>query len=245
MTRCNASIASGNRSFSPVDRPTSPGGASISPANQPSNPAPGGAPSAAGGNDRLWASDGTSTAAPGDASAPRRAARSFARRLILITALLAPALAGVACDRTADPRDGAAAATLPADEPGAQRLRAVTMTLGGKPVTLEVADDPGEQQIGLMHRRSMPAGHGMLFVFPVERELSFYMRNTLIPLDIVYVNADGRIVSIHQMKPMDETDVPSDGPAKFAIELNLNAAHDLGLKPGDRVTIPGEARDPQ
>jgi len=71
----------------------------------------------------------------------------------------------------------------------------------------------------------------------------FWMRNTRIPLDIVYVRPDGLIVSVHTMKPLDLTSVKSAGPAMYAIELNAGVAGQLGLKPGDMVDIPPSARD--
>ena len=83
----------------------------------------------------------------------------------------------------------------------------------------------------------------MLFVFPDEAPRSFWMRNTLIPLDIVYLDAAGKVVSISRMKPLDETGVPSLGPAKYAIEMNKGAAARSGVKVGDVLTIPANARE--
>lgn len=122
------------------------------------------------------------------------------------------------------------------------RLRTVQMRLGGKEFTLEVADNAGAREIGLMNRDSMPANHGMIFVFASEQPLSFWMRNTRIPLDVIYVAASGKIVSIHQMQPFNTRGVPSAGPAKWAIELNQGTAAALGLKPGDELDIPDGAR---
>jgi len=120
----------------------------------------------------------------------------------------------------------------------------VRMKLGRETFTLEVADTPKKQQLGLMHRKSMPQDRGMLFVFPEEEERSFWMKNTLIPLDIVYLDAGGKVVSVKQMKPLDETSVPSDGPAKYAVELNEGAAKRAGVAAGDVLAIPEEAREP-
>jgi uncharacterized protein len=117
-------------------------------------------------------------------------------------------------------------------------LPTVEMTIGEDDFVLEVADSDRERQKGLMFRESMPQDQGMLFVFEVEEELSFWMRNTLIPLDIVYVNSMGKIVSVKQMKPLDETGVKSDGPAKYAIELNLGTAKRIGIKAGDMLKLP-------
>ncbi len=120
-------------------------------------------------------------------------------------------------------------------------LPTTTMQLGNERFTLEIAADEKSREFGLMNRPSMPADRGMIFVFPREDRRSFYMRNTLIPLDIVYVGADQRVVSIHPMRPHDLTSVPSLGPAKYAIELNQGASARAGIKPGDQLQIPREA----
>ena len=137
-------------------------------------------------------------------------------------------------------------------------LPTTTMRLGNERFTLEVADDEREREVGLMNRRAMPADRGMIFVFPEEERRSFYMKNTLIALDIAHFNAKGEllnvcrmkapkdpargdVVSIHPMQPLDLTGIPSRAPAKYAIELNLGTAARLGLKPGDRLEIPRDA----
>ena len=120
----------------------------------------------------------------------------------------------------------------------------VPMKVGTGTFHLEIADTPRKQQLGLMHRKSMAADHGMIFVFPDERERSFWMKNTNIPLDIVYADAAGKVVSVKQMKPLDESPVPSDGPAKYAVELNAGAAQRAGVKAGDVLEVPPEAREP-
>ncbi|MFI5380191.1 MAG: DUF192 domain-containing protein [Tepidisphaerales bacterium] len=131
--------------------------------------------------------------------------------------------------------------SVPPGERPQTGLPTVTMRLGGKACTLEVVRTERTRRIGLMFRDSMPADHGMIFVFAEPEELGFYMRNTRIPLDIVYVGGDQRIVSIHQMKPFDEHTTPSDGPAKWAIELNDGTAARLGLNAGDKLEIPEAA----
>ena len=117
-------------------------------------------------------------------------------------------------------------------------LPAVSVPIGKRTFILEVATGGAARQRGLMMRDSMPADHGMVFCFAQEQELQFWMRNTRIPLDILYVNGSGRIVSIRQLKPYDETSVPSDGLARFAIELNQGAAAEVGIKAGDLLILP-------
>ena len=117
-------------------------------------------------------------------------------------------------------------------------LPTVEMRLGGKTFTLEVADTDATRQYGLMRRDSMPADHGMIFVFPEERPLGFYMKNTRIPLDIIYVTASGKVDSVKQMQPYDERTTPSEGNAQYAIELNKGTAASLGIKSGMMLELP-------
>ena len=149
----------------------------------------------------------------------------------------------VACDRSSTSPKNIPPATHPAEVPVVELQRKVTIDLGGKPFTLEVAASNEDRQRGLMYRKSMPDDHGMLFVFQYEQPLAFWMRNTLIPLDIVYLDRFGKVVSVSQMKPLDETGVPSGWPAKYAIELNEGTAAKVGVKAGDVIRIPAEARD--
>ena len=121
-------------------------------------------------------------------------------------------------------------------------LPTVQMKLGSKTYTLEVAADDESKQRGLMRRDSMPADHGMIFVFADSERRSFYMKNTRIPLDIIYIGEDGKVDSIKQMKPYDEHTVWSDGPAKWAVELNQGQAAAAAVKVGDVVEIPEQAR---
>jgi uncharacterized protein len=118
----------------------------------------------------------------------------------------------------------------------------VRMRIGDETFTLEIADSKEEQQRGLMARESMPDYHGMIFVFPGETEHSFWMKDTLIPLDIIFIDAWGRVVSVKGMVPRDLTPVRSDGPAMYAIELNSGAAARARVKPGDTLEIPAEIR---
>lgn len=119
------------------------------------------------------------------------------------------------------------------------QLPTTRMKIGDTTFTLEIADEPVERQIGLMRRDSMPENHGMIFVFPDERVRQFHMANTRIPLDIVFLNAGGAIVSIKQMKPYNDL-ASSDEPAKYAIELNQGTAARVGLQQGQVLTLPEE-----
>jgi hypothetical protein len=125
----------------------------------------------------------------------------------------------------------------------ASALPTTNMHLGKADFVIEIANTDPVRMHGLMERDSMPNNHGMIFVFPDEQPREFWMKNTRFPLDIAYLNSAGQIVSIKQMKAYDLTGVPSDGAAKYAIELNLGIASAAGLKPGDHIDIPPEAKD--
>lgn len=120
----------------------------------------------------------------------------------------------------------------------------VPMQIGNKTFTLEIANTFESRKTGLMHRKSMPADHGMIFVFADEQPLGFWMKNTLIPLDVIYLDAKGKVISIKKLEPLDLSPVDSDGPAKYAIEINRGAAEGAGVKVGDVLTIPERAREP-
>lgn len=121
-------------------------------------------------------------------------------------------------------------------------LPVVPVRIGQQTFHLEVVANDADRQKGLMYRESMPADGGMIFVFPEEAVRSFWMKNTKIPLDILYLNSIGGIVSIRHLKPLDESPVSSEFPAKFAIELNEGAAEKAGVKVGFVVNIPPVAR---
>lgn len=100
---------------------------------------------------------------------------------------------------------------------------------------VEVAVTPQEHMQGLMYRTELPEDQGMLFIFTDSQPRGFWMRNTLIPLDMIFIKEDGVIANIHAgAKPRDETVIYSDGPVFRVLELNGGTAARLGLKAGDR-----------
>lgn len=123
-------------------------------------------------------------------------------------------------------------------EKSSSGLPTVRMKVGNETFVLEVARTGPQQEKGLMERDTLPPDHGMIFVFPVEQVLSFYMKNTRFPLDIVFLDSQGKVVSVHQMKAYDLSTTSSDAPAQYAIELNKGAASAAGVKVGDTVPIP-------
>lgn len=101
---------------------------------------------------------------------------------------------------------------------------------------IETAEDDYEIQRGLMDRQSMEENQGMLFIFPDLRPRAFYMKNTLISLDIIYFDNNRSIVKIWEHTvPLDESSLPSDVPVQYVLELNAGQSEKLGLKPGDRM----------
>lgn len=105
-------------------------------------------------------------------------------------------------------------------------------------VPVEIADTDAERQMGLMGRAALAEGTGMLFVFDAEQPRSFWMKDTLIPLSIAYIDAQGRIVDIQDMQPLDETPHPSAAPAQYALEVNQGFFAARGIQVGDLVELP-------
>ena len=131
-----------------------------------------------------------------------------------------------------------AAAAAPA--PPAVKLRVepleVVSATGVAKFQVEMADTPASRERGLMFRKALAPDRGMLFDFKTPQETAFWMRNTLIPLDILFVARDGRIITIaRNAAPLDETPIPSGGPVLGVLELKGGRAAELGLSPGDRV----------
>jgi hypothetical protein len=107
---------------------------------------------------------------------------------------------------------------------------------GDYPFNIEIADTPQEQSRGLMYRQSLAADAGMLFDYGTERKVSFWMQNTYIPLDMVFIAADGTVMHIHDnAKPMDPTSISSKFPVRFVLEIPGGRAAEIGLRAGDRV----------
>jgi len=149
-------------------------------------------------------------------------------------ALAALALLMTACAADAAPaaRPAPAAAKAPA---GFETLEVVTPK-GRTRFFVEIADTDAKRERGLMFRKSLAADRGMLFDFKTPREVAFWMRNTLIPLDIIYIKADGTVLSIaRNATPLSEAPIPSGGPTLGVLELAGGRAAEIGLLPGDKV----------
>ena len=104
---------------------------------------------------------------------------------------------------------------------------------------VELAATPEQREHGLMYRRELPEGQGMLFDFERDQEVSFWMRNTYIPLDMIFIRGDGRILRIAEnTEPLSERRVPSGGRVRGVLEVIGGTARKLGIAPGDRVAHP-------
>ena len=120
-------------------------------------------------------------------------------------------------------------------EPALEPLTIETAS-GRHEFQVELAATPEQQRRGLMFRTEMASDRGMLFDFRTEREAYFWMKNTYISLDIIFIRADGRVHRIAAATtPLSEKIVPSRGPVRAVLELNAGTAEKIGLKPGDRV----------
>lgn len=129
--------------------------------------------------------------------------------------------------------------SVAAAQKGVREELVVETDAGRHSFRVEIADDPRERSLGLMYRRSMGADEGMLFDFFQEQPASFWMRNTYISLDMLFLKADGTIDSIaERTTPLSDRSVPSRGPVRFVLELNGGTSEKLGIEPGDRVTGP-------
>ena len=104
---------------------------------------------------------------------------------------------------------------------------------------VEMAVTPEEQSKGLMFRKELPEGQGMLFDFHREQEATFWMKNTYVPLDMIFIRADGRILRIAEnTEPLSTRLIPSGGPVRAVLEIIGGSARKLGIAPGDRVASP-------
>lgn len=122
-------------------------------------------------------------------------------------------------------------------------VRTASVMVAGHRFGVELAVTPAAQEHGLMERTSMPATHGMLFVFPQSAPLTFWMKNTLIPLDMLFFDDQQRLVAIQANAQPCKADpcrlYPSGVPARYVLELNAGTAARIGARQGDVMTISG------
>ena len=159
------------------------------------------------------------------------------RTIVLLVVLLL--IAGCGADDGGAPADGSGGEDASTNSPAATvRIEAS----GGEnvEVQVEIADDTEEMARGLMGRTALAEDAGMLFVYPEERELSFWMKDTLIPLSIAFMDGEGRIVDIQDMKALDDTPphYASAEPAQYALEVNKGFFDERGVEVGDEARLP-------
>ena len=111
-------------------------------------------------------------------------------------------------------------------------LPTTTLTVGTHKLTAEIARTPEQQMVGLMNRFSLKPDHGMIVVYERPEPLSFWMRNTYIPLSIAFIGADGRILNIEDMRPQTDETHWSKGPALYALEMKKGWFAERGIGPG-------------
>jgi uncharacterized membrane protein (UPF0127 family) len=134
------------------------------------------------------------------------------------------------------------AAPAPAIATGTGTLVFKTAT-GDHSFNIEVMVTDQERALGLMFRRSLPENNGMLFVYDPPQPATMWMKNTLIPLDMVFISSDARVHRIEaNAEPFSTTLIPSDGDVVGVLELNAGEAQKIGLKRGDKVVYPGLAK---
>jgi uncharacterized membrane protein (UPF0127 family) len=165
--------------------------------------------------------------------------RNARRSLVLAAVMLGVGLGATACSAR---EPGSPTSSVDINKPHdtspsfATEPLSIETASGTLRFKVEIADTESERQHGLMYRTAMPQGHGMLFIFEDAAPRSFWMHNTYMPLDIIYIGADGRIVSIvNGAQPFDDTPLPSRYPANGVLELYSGEAARLGIKAGDRV----------
>ena len=157
-----------------------------------------------------------------DAVAPFRTARGALATVTVILSLVAV------------PLTGARGATAPTTDD-----LTIQTASGAHHFTVEVMRSRDELERGLMFRREMAADHGMLFDFGSPQPVSMWMKNTYLPLDMVFIASDGRVVSVKQnAQPLSEAIIPSGGDVLGVLELNGGAAARIGVKAGDHVADP-------
>ena len=163
---------------------------------------------------------------PGNLASRMSNIRRLLPCLLIVSAACAAAAAMSGCAREAKPAEVKTVAEY------------FAMTIGDRPARLQVAVLQAEQQRGLMDRASLGNDDGMLFVYAQPRQMSFWMHNTLIPLDIGFFDAKGELREVRQMYPHDERSVPShSAEIQFALEMNQNWFRDRVVKPGAKLDM--------
>jgi uncharacterized membrane protein (UPF0127 family) len=130
-------------------------------------------------------------------------------------------------------------ATLPLAACSGENSLVINTDTGAHAFNVEVVDTPETRARGLMYRQELADDAGMLFDFQEEREVSFWMMNTFIPLDMIFIGADGVVETVHvNARPHDPTSISSQVPVQFVLEIPGGRSAEIGLQPGDTVEHP-------
>ncbi len=157
----------------------------------------------------------------------------MARLAGFLTALLFVMLAGLSPVSTAYSQSGQPM-LLPIDP----APLIVETSAGAQEFSVEVADENAERSRGLMFRRDLPERRGMLFVFETTRRVAFWMKNTPLPLDLIFIGEDGHVLAILQGEPFSEAPIAPNGPVRFVLEVHEGTAEEVGIRAGDRLHHP-------
>jgi len=111
------------------------------------------------------------------------------------------------------------------------------LEIQGREFAVEIADTQKEREKGLMHRKQIPQYGGMIFVFEKDKKLSFWMKNTSIPLSIAYISSDWEIKEIHDMAPNSTSTVKSEHSVRYALEVRQGMFEKIGAKAGDTIKV--------
>jgi uncharacterized membrane protein (UPF0127 family) len=135
----------------------------------------------------------------------------------------------------------ASAGPAGACDPGRAEIRG---PFGTAAFSVELADDPAERARGLMHRPSLPMGSGMLFLYEAPQSVAFWMENTLIPLDMIFLDATGTVTRVHaDARPLDRTPIPGGDGVLAVLEINGGLAARIGIGPGAQLRHPALPQD--
>lgn len=140
---------------------------------------------------------------------------------------------------------GLAALTLAGSALAQSAMPVLELTAGFHRIEAEVAANDQNRQVGLMNRKAMPPQHGMLFVFNHENTHCMWMRNTLLPLSVAFMDASGTIINIEDMQPQTEDNHCARRPARYALEMNIGWFAQRGIRPGTKIRGIDRAPRPQ
>ena len=161
------------------------------------------------------------------------------KRIVLLLILAALCIAFQACNGCSEQKE----MVKPEFNEEKGQRNTVKLHMGGVPVTLEVAKTNQEKARGLMHRKKLPPDRGMIFIYPEPKVMSFYMRDTVIPLSIAFIRSDGTIVNIEEMRPLVvEPSYMSKSMCLYAIEMNQGWFEAHGIQAGEKIELTDEIK---